>query len=91
MPKPGGLESALERFPEHAAKIRLTALRHEDFRAICADYDLAKRALARFATEARQPPRPEETEYRALIVEIERELLAALDDVGRHDGPGGRT
>jgi hypothetical protein len=75
------LQLVLLRFPEHKAHVCGLALRDTDFRELCENYGLARRALERFEADGAHPPRPEIAEYRVLIRDLEHEILVALDDV----------
>ena len=69
-----GLAHAAARFPEAAARLRRLALADPGFRDLCEDYGLAKESLARFEARPDAAERPEITEYRSLIAELECEI-----------------
>lgn len=73
-----GIAPVLLRFPQWRTRICRLALRDEDFRALCEDYGIARKALANFEAAGGDPPRAEVGEYRQLIDELEGELVSAI-------------
>lgn len=80
-----GLASAVVRFPEAAAELRRLAVANPEFQEICVEYALARESLARFEARADAAERPEVTDYRTLIRELETEI----DRFARGARPGG--
>ena len=80
-----GLARAVARFPEAAATLRRLALTDPGFREICEEYVLAERSLAGFEARLDAAERPEISEYRTVIAELETEIDRILKDAG----PGG--
>jgi hypothetical protein len=70
------LTSVVERFPDRHRRILELALRDEDFRALCEEYDLARKSYSRLQV---LPGRDNEVaEYRTLITELEDEIRSYL-------------
>ena len=69
-----GLAQATARFPEAAARLRRLALADPGFRDLCEDYGLARESLARFEARPDAAQRPEVTEYRSIVAELEGEI-----------------
>ena len=66
----------VERFPDQQARILRLALRDEGFRALCEEYDLARKSYGRLQVS---PERAAEVaEYRAVIAELEEEIRGFL-------------
>lgn len=80
------LKWILERYPERATIARRLFCEDQDFRGACEDHRLAREGLAKFEKLAGITPRSEVGEYRAIVRELESELLAMLD---AKDGAGG--
>ena len=74
------LARLLARFPDQSARLRRRFLRDAAFRAICHDYALAVVALERFEARSDGDQRPEVTDYRTVIAELEIEIREALQD-----------
>jgi hypothetical protein len=72
------IETLARRFPQHASTIRRLEARDPDFRAICADYDEAQRALKHWQAAGEAAPE-RVAEYRQILVELEAEALAILE------------
>jgi hypothetical protein len=77
-----GLARAVARFPEAAATLRRLALTDPGFREICEEYALAERSLAGFEAHPDAAERPEISEYRTVIAEIESEIDRYLKGAG---------
>ena len=73
------LAPVVERFPNQQADIYRLVLRDEGFRALCEEYDLARKSYGRLQVT---PERAAEVvEYRSVIAELEEEIRSFL-------GPG---
>lgn len=71
------LGPVVERFPDQQARILRLALRDAGFRALCEEYDLARKSYGRLQVS---PDRAAEVaEYRAVIADLEREIRGFLD------------
>ena len=70
-----------DRFPDRARSIRRLYATHQDFRAICEDYEEALRALEYWQVADRSCQQ-RATEYRELVKELGDEALAALQAYG---------
>ena len=68
------LALVLVRFPEKADQIRKLAAEAEEFREICEHYSLARAAYDRFLSQSTKCERPEVTEYKLVIADLEREI-----------------
>ena len=68
-----GLAQAAARFPEAAAKLRRLALA-DPGSASLRGYGLARQSLARFEARPDAAERPEVTDYRSVIAELEGEI-----------------
>lgn len=77
-----GLARAVERFPEAAAKLRRLARSDGAFREICEEYALAQESLARFEARPDAADRPEVSDYRTVIAELEGEIDRILKEAG---------
>ncbi len=75
------LVSMIRRFSKHEFEIRSRCARDPEFRAICEDYAVATRALARWEKD-----RLKAEDYRQLIRELEDEILAHLADSRKSTG-----
>jgi hypothetical protein len=73
-----GFRRLLAKFPGHEDFIRHAALRDQRFRALCDDLVLAIDSLDRFQSRPDADRRVEIPEYRAVIAEMEAELVAYL-------------
>ena len=80
-----GLAQAAARFPAAAARLRRLALADPGFRELCEEYGLARQSLARFEARPDAAERPEVTDYRSVIAELEGEIDRSL----REARPGG--
>ena len=80
-----GLAQAVARFPAAAARLRRLALADPGFRELCEEYGLARQSLARFEALPDAAERPEVTDYRSVIAELEGEIDRSL----REAIPGG--
>ena len=80
-----GLAQAAARFPAAVARLRRLALADPGFRALCEEYGLARQSLARFEALPDAAARPEVTDYRSVIAELEGEIDRSL----RVARPGG--
>ncbi len=80
-----GLAQAAARFPAAAARLRRLALADPGFRELCEEYGLARQSLARFEALPDAAERPEVTDYRSVIAELEGEIDRFL----REARPGG--
>jgi len=80
-----GLAQAAARFPAAAARLRRLALADPGFRELCEEYGLARQSLARFEALPDAAARPEVTDYRSVIAELEGEIDRSL----REARPGG--
>ena len=80
-----GLAQAAARFPGAAPKLRRLALADPGFRELCEDYGLARESLARFEARPDASQRPEISDYRIVIAELEIEIDRFL----RGARPGG--
>ena len=70
------LAPVVDRFPEEQARIFRLALRDQSFRALCEEYDMARKSYGRLMVS---PERAAEVaEYRSLIVELEEEIRSIL-------------
>jgi hypothetical protein len=70
------LAPVVERFPDQQAHIYRLALRDEGFRALCEEYDLARKSYGRLQVS---PERAAEVaEYRSVIAELEEEIRSFL-------------
>ena len=77
------LNQVFERFPQDIARIRLLVLAGDSFSGICEDYALARRALSGLEKSAQADSHVEEiSDYRALVVDLEREISEALRQAG---------
>jgi hypothetical protein len=66
------LAPVVERFPDQQARILRLALRHDGFRALCEEYDLARKSYGRLQVI---PDRAAEVaEYRGVIADLEAEI-----------------
>ena len=66
------LAPVVERFPDEQARIFRLALRDQGFRALCEEYDLARKSYGRLQVT---PDRAAEVaEYRAVIADLEQEI-----------------
>jgi hypothetical protein len=72
------LVAVLSRFPAEARLIRQLFLADRAFRSACEDYRLAQDGLAAFERLSAATPRREVEEYRALVRELETEILAMV-------------
>ena len=80
------LDRVIERFPGEEALARRLFVTHPAFRSACEDYHLARQGLANFEKLAALAPRSELAEYKALVRDLEAELMAmftAADGVDR--------
>jgi len=77
------LRSIVARFPRRELDIRRRFIRDAQFRAICADYEEAMRALRHWQQAARDGD-PEgnrnAADYEHLVAELEQEVLAHLNE-----------
>ena len=80
-----GLAQAVARFPEGAARLRRLALAAPGFRDLCEEYGLAKESLSRFGARPDAAERPEVTEYRSVIAELECEIDRFLREARPED------
>jgi len=71
------LGPVVERFPDQQARILRLALRDADFRALCEEYDLARKSYGRL--QASPEREAEVAEYRAVIADLEEEIRGFLD------------
>jgi len=69
--------SILARFPHRELDIRRRCAADRAFRAICADYDEAARALRRWREKGAEGVR-QAGDYEALLEELESEILGHL-------------
>ena len=69
-----GLAQVAARFPTAAARLRRLALADPRFRELCEEYGLARESLARFEARPDAAERPEITDYRSVIAELEGEI-----------------
>jgi hypothetical protein len=69
-----GLGRAVERFPAAAAALRWLALTDPAFREICEEYALAQQSLESFEARPDAAERPEISDYRTVIAELEAEI-----------------
>ncbi len=70
------LAPVVERFPDQQASILRLARSDESFRALCEEYDLARKSYGRLQVS---PDRAAEVaEYRAVIAELEEEIRQFL-------------
>jgi hypothetical protein len=76
-PEAGATDALARRFPERALKIGRLQAEDASFRAICEDYDEARRALA-YWLSAGQAGDTRAEEYRRIVAELEAEASAAL-------------
>jgi hypothetical protein len=79
-----GLIVFLTRFPLHEFTLRRLHSSDPDFRSLCADYQAATSALARWKEHENRAE-----EYRKIILELEDEALEYIE--GRHPAQVGRT
>jgi hypothetical protein len=77
-----GLARAMERFPEAAATLKRLALADPEFRGICEEYALAQQSLAGFEARPDAAERPEISDYRTVIAELETEIDRFLKEAG---------
>ncbi|GIQ73947.1 hypothetical protein ACE103_06380 [Bradyrhizobium sp. ma5] len=76
------IRSIVARFPRRELDIRRCFNRDAQFRAVCADYDEAMKALRRWQQAARQndpEAGPRAADYERLVGELEEEVLAHLN------------
>lgn len=78
------IRSIVARFPEREFDIRRRCARDFQFRAICADYEEAAKALSYWQKLAQEGDRKKEAgryveEYRSILGELEAEILAHLN------------
>jgi hypothetical protein len=78
-----GLTQAIDRFPNQAALLRRMVLKDHAFRSLCEDYALARASLAAFEARPDAAERPEITDYRAVITELEGEIARFLTATGQ--------
>ena len=70
------LGPVVERFPDQQARILRLALCDAGFRALCEEYDLARKSYGRLLVS---PERAAEVaEYRAVIADLEEEIRGFL-------------
>ena len=71
-------QAIIRRFPEKRSAIEIRLRQSRDFLAMCEDYEDAIRALAAWesSTAAEAPRRARD--YRAILTELEAEILANL-------------
>jgi hypothetical protein len=80
------VSAILARLPERAWDIRRRCARDARFRSICSDYGEALAALAHWTNAAGAGDR-RAVGYAELVAELEREIVAELDDArGAGDG-----
>jgi len=77
-----GLARAVERFPEAAATLQRLALADPEFRELCEEYALAQQSLAGFEARPDAAERPEISDYRTVIAELEGEIGRILEEAG---------
>lgn len=80
-----GLARIAAHFPGSELALHELARSDPVFRDLCAEYQLALSSLAGFTARGDAAARPEITEYRAIIAELEREILRRLE-AARHRG-----
>jgi hypothetical protein len=83
----GELETVIGRFPDRQALARYLFRTHAAFRSACEDYRLAAEGLSNFEKLAKDAPRPELSEYRTLVRELEAELLSMFHAADRASRP----
>jgi hypothetical protein len=76
-PEADATDALARRFPERAWRIGRLQAEDASFRAICEDYDEARRALAYWLAAGRAGETRAE-EYRQIVAELEAEASAAL-------------
>jgi hypothetical protein len=69
-----GLDQAVARFPDAAPRLHGMALTDPAFRDICEEYALARESLARFEARPDAAERPEISDFRTVIAELEGEI-----------------
>jgi hypothetical protein len=70
------LGPVVERFPDQQARILRLALSNAGFRALCEEYDLARKSYGRLLVS---PERAAEVaEYRTVIADLEEEIRTFL-------------
>ena len=75
-PRHAPLAPVVERFPDQQAHILRLALRNEGFRALCEEYDLARKSYGRLQVSSERAA--EVAEYRSVIAELEEEIRGFL-------------
>jgi hypothetical protein len=78
------LAKVLDLFPEKSVAVRELFLRDEVFRGLCEDYALARDTLVRFQAMPDADHRPEVSDYRSLISELEKEIADMLFDAPKN-------
>jgi hypothetical protein len=68
----------LDRLPQHALPIRERMLVDPEFRSICEDHAEAFEALRRWESSDDRHRQSRVEEYRALLADLEREILQEL-------------
>ncbi len=79
MPPNSRTDALVHRFPERADAIRRLFADDENFRAICEEYEVARRALEHWSQSKDRLAKQRVEEYGTILQELEAEALAALD------------
>jgi hypothetical protein len=69
-----GLERVAAKFPRDAGRLQGLAVTDPEFRELCEEYGLAQESLAVFEAMPDAAERPEVSDYRSVIAELETEI-----------------
>jgi len=70
----------LKRFPEHYEQIQQLLLKNDTFRSLCEDYRVCAKALRYWNESTSKEATMRREEYRALLEELEEEILVTLEE-----------